>query len=80
MELDVQVSKLRIAKTSHQNAQFRLQDKLRKELPVTMNVLEKRITKLRLDTQLCEKNRAAIFLPWRYPVSFITRGMKQGRL
>ena len=63
MELDVQVSKLRIAKTSHQNAQFRLQDKLRKELPVTMNVLEKRITKLRLDTQLCEKNTSGDFSP-----------------
>ena len=31
MELDVQVAKLRVAKTNHQNSHYTLQDKLRKD-------------------------------------------------
>jgi N12 class adenine-specific DNA methylase len=49
MELDVQVAKLRVAKTSHQNAQYTLQDKLRKEIPMTMATLEKRKARLKAD-------------------------------
>jgi hypothetical protein len=49
IELDVQVAKLRVAKTSHQTSQYGLQDKLRKELPAKMSVLENRISRLRAD-------------------------------
>lgn len=55
MELDVQVAKLRVAKAGHQQSQYALQDRLRKELPRTINALEYRIKKLGLDV---EQNRA----------------------
>jgi hypothetical protein len=52
MELDVQVAKLRVAKTGHQNSQYGLQDKLRKELPAKKAVLENRISRLHKDVEL----------------------------
>jgi hypothetical protein len=52
MELDVQVAKLRVAKTSHQTSQYTLQDKLRKELPAKMAALENRMSRLRKDIDL----------------------------
>jgi hypothetical protein len=56
MELDVQVAKLRMAKTSHQNSQYGLQDKLRKELPVKKTTIENRLTKLHSDIELRNVN------------------------
>jgi hypothetical protein len=56
MELDVQVAKLRVAKTSHQASQYGLQDKLRKELPAKMSVLENRMSRLRKDIELRDTN------------------------
>jgi hypothetical protein len=56
MELDVQVAKLRMAKTSHQNSQYGLQDKLRKELPAKKAVLENRLSRLRADVVLRDAN------------------------
>jgi hypothetical protein len=56
MELDVQVAKLRVAKTSHQNAQYTLQDKLRRELPARMSFLENRLSVLRKDIELRNAN------------------------
>jgi hypothetical protein len=56
MELDVQVAKLRVAKTSHQTSQYTLQDKLRKELPPKKAALENRLTRLRADVELRNAN------------------------
>ncbi|MDR0652087.1 MAG: DEAD/DEAH box helicase family protein [Synergistaceae bacterium] len=56
MELDVQVAKLRVAKTSHQTSQYALQDKLRKELPAKMAALENRMSRLRKDIELRDAN------------------------
>jgi hypothetical protein len=56
MELDVQIAKLRVAKTSHQTSQYGLQDKLRKELPAKMSVLENRMSRLRKDIELRNAN------------------------
>jgi hypothetical protein len=56
MELDVQVAKLRVAKTGHQNSQYTLQDKLRKELPAAVSALENRLSKLKADVGLRDKN------------------------
>jgi hypothetical protein len=56
MELDVQVAKLRVAKTSHQNAQYALQDKLRRDLPAKMSFLENRLSILRKDIELRNAN------------------------
>jgi hypothetical protein len=55
MELDIHVAKLRVAKAGHQQSQYSLQDRLRKELPRTINALEYRIKKLSQDV---ERNRA----------------------
>jgi len=55
MLLDVQVAKLCVAKAGHQQNQYLLQDRLRKELPRTISALEYRIKKLALDV---EQNRA----------------------
>jgi hypothetical protein len=56
MELDVQVAKLRVAKTSHQTSQYGLQDKLRKELPAKMAALENRMSRLQKDIELRDAN------------------------
>jgi hypothetical protein len=56
MELDVQVAKLRVAKTNHQTSQYTLQDKLRKELPAKRAALENRLSRLRSDVELRNTN------------------------
>jgi hypothetical protein len=56
MELDVQVAKLRVAKTSHQTSQYALQDKLRKELPAKRAALESKLSRLRSDVELRNAN------------------------
>jgi hypothetical protein len=56
MELDVQVAKLRVAKTGHQTSQYTLQDKLRKELPAKRAALEKKLSRLRADIELRDAN------------------------
>ena len=56
MELDVQVAKLRVAKANHQNSQYILQDKLRKEIPATISSLENRLSKLKADIALRDMN------------------------
>jgi hypothetical protein len=59
MELDVQVAKLRVAKTSHQTSQYALQDKLRKELPAKRAVLENWLAQLQADVELRDANSPA---------------------
>lgn len=61
MELDVEVAKLRVAKANHQQSQYTLQDRLRKELPRTINALEKRIKKLDADIATNKNNKTEEF-------------------
>jgi hypothetical protein len=60
MELDVQVAKLRVAKANHQNAQFTLQDKLRKDFPPRMKRLENKKAQLVSDIGLRNAHRGKI--------------------
>ncbi|GHS88902.1 hypothetical protein AGMMS49957_11190 [Synergistales bacterium] len=56
MELDVQVAKLRMAKTNHQNTQYSLQDQLRK-IPGSIKAAHTRIERLSSDVEMNEKNK-----------------------
>jgi hypothetical protein len=66
MELDVQVAKLRVAKTSHQNSQYALQDRLRKKLPAEMSVLERRIASLKADIERRDGDGSGEQLGYRF--------------
>jgi hypothetical protein len=58
MNLDVEVGKLKIAKSSRQSEIFSLQDKLRKDYPHYIKQAKERLDGLKLDEELSAKTRA----------------------
>jgi hypothetical protein len=59
MDLDVQVSKLKMARSEHQHNVYELQDKLKKHFPAWIRHTEKNIKALRQDEALAAETRAA---------------------
>jgi hypothetical protein len=59
MDLDVEVSKLKIAKSGHQNNVYTLEDQLRKKYPALIKSTEKNIEGLKKDEVLSVKTRGA---------------------
>jgi hypothetical protein len=57
MDLDVQVSKLKMAKSSHQSSIYMLQDKLRKSYPAYIQNTTKYIESLNRDEELSARTR-----------------------
>jgi hypothetical protein len=63
MDLDVEVGKLKIAQSSHQNNIYTLQDQLRKRYPELVKSTEARIEGLKKDEALSAKTRGAEKFP-----------------
>ena len=61
MELDIDVSKLKLLEASFRNEHFALQDKLRRNLPNAIANTEKRIRLLAQDADTAETTRGASF-------------------
>jgi hypothetical protein len=59
MDLDVQVGKLKLAKSSHQSAIYSLQDKLRKDYPHYIKQTKERLDGLKQDEELSAMTRAS---------------------
>ncbi|MDR0764291.1 MAG: helicase C-terminal domain-containing protein, partial [Synergistaceae bacterium] len=63
MTLEVETGKLRMAKSSHQNNVYGLQDKLRKQYPASVKFAEERLKGLKHDEELSAKTREAEEFP-----------------
>jgi hypothetical protein len=63
MDLDVEVSKLKIAKSGHQNNVYTLEDQLSKKYPALIKSTEKNIEGLKKDEVLSVKTRGAEKFP-----------------
>jgi N12 class adenine-specific DNA methylase len=63
MDLDVEVGKLKIAQSSHQNNIYTLEDQLRKRYPELIKSTEERIEGLKKDEELSAKTRGAETFP-----------------
>jgi hypothetical protein len=57
MTLEVETGKLKMAKSSHENNVYGLQDKLRKQYPVSIKYAEERLRGLKRDEELSAKTR-----------------------
>jgi hypothetical protein len=56
MDLDIQVSKLKLMKANHTSQKYRLEDNIVKHYPKQIAVLEERISGLRADIQMAQAN------------------------
>ena len=56
MDLDIQVSKLKLMKANHTSQKYRLEDNIVKHYPQQIAVLQERISGLRADIQMAEEN------------------------
>ncbi|GHV28521.1 hypothetical protein FACS1894167_05720 [Synergistales bacterium] len=61
MALDVEVAKLKMAKSSHQNNIYTLQDKLNKHYPTSIKLVESSIERLQQDEKLAAKTKGEEF-------------------
>lgn len=59
MDLDIQVSKLKLMKANHTSQKYRLEDNITKHYPQQITILKERISGMQTDIQTAKENLPA---------------------